>query len=217
MRLGDTAIVSQKGYYYTMSEKARYWAGICYPENMIEDWQEVISEKLQLPYCYCVHNKDVTTAKEVRKEHAHIMLAFPNTTTAKTALGLLNKLSIHTYQSCCSTVEQVHNVRFMYEYLIHNTEDCKKKGKFLYKPIERICGNGFDIGAYEQISTDMKIDIAFELSDLIIDENFESMREFYMFLRSNYDRLYFEVAKSNSAWLAGLCKGNYLHNHQGGR
>ena len=61
-----------------MAEKARYWAGICYPENMVEDWKECIGELLQVPYCYCQHNKDVTTEKEERKDHVHIIITFPN-------------------------------------------------------------------------------------------------------------------------------------------
>ena len=193
-------------------EKARYWVGVCYPENMIEDWASVIGEKLQLPYAYCVHNKDCTTAKEDRKDHVHIMLCFPNTTTKKTAVTLFNKLSLEG-MICCPSAEQVHNVRFMYEYLIHNTEDCKKKGKYLYEPKERICGNNFDIGAFEQISTTDKLFMAQELADLIVEQNFENLIDLYMFVASNYEIQYFEVLKGSGSFFSSLCKGNYLKNH----
>lgn len=195
-------------------DKARYWVGVCYPENMVEDWEDIIGEKLQLPYAYCVHNKDCTTAKEDRKVHAHIMLCFPNTTTKKTALNLLNKLSIDGFQ-CCPSVEQVHNVRFMYEYLIHNTEDCKKKNKFLYSPADRKTGNNFDIGAFEQISTTDKLFMAQELADLIVENNFENLIDLYMFVSSNYEIQYFEVLKSSGSFFSNLCKGNFLKNHNG--
>lgn len=195
-----------------MSEKARYWVGVCYPENMIEDWESVIGEKLQLPYAYCIHNKDFTTSKEDRKVHVHIMLCFPNTTTKKTAVTLFNKLSIDG-QICCPSAEQVHNVKFMYEYLIHNTEDCKKKGKFLYDSKDRILGNNFDIGAYEQISTSDKLFMAQELADLIVEQGFENLIDLYMFVSSNFEIQYFEVLKSSGSFFSSLCKGNYLKNH----
>ena len=38
----------------------------------------------------------------------------------------------------------------LYNYLIHDTDSCRKQGKYLYKVEDRICGNGFDIGLYEQ-------------------------------------------------------------------
>lgn len=196
-----------------MSDKARYWVGVCYPENMIEGWENEISEKLQLPFAYCIHNKCCTTEKEERKVHVHIMICFPNTTTKKTALSLLNKLSLHN-MVCCPSCEQVHNVRFMYNYLIHNTEDSKKKGKYQYDPSERITGNGFDIGCYEQVSTQDKLNMAFELSELIVSEGFEDFLCFYKFVVSNYDFAYFEILKSNSGFYTNLCKGNFLHNHQ---
>ena len=35
--------------------------------------------------------------------------------------------------------------------LIHDTDTCRKQGKELYPPENRITGNNFDIGAYEQV------------------------------------------------------------------
>ena len=32
-------------------DKARFWTGVLYPENMREDWKEVIGDTLQYPLC----------------------------------------------------------------------------------------------------------------------------------------------------------------------
>ena len=48
-------------------EKSKYWVGVLYPENMIEDWEDVIAEKVQLPFDDGVHNRDVDSEKEKRK------------------------------------------------------------------------------------------------------------------------------------------------------
>ena len=42
-----------------MAEKNRYWSGIAYPENMIDTWQDDIGDIVQLPYAYCIHDKDL--------------------------------------------------------------------------------------------------------------------------------------------------------------
>ena len=73
---------------------AKYWVGVGYPESMRPDWKEVIGETLQLPYAYCVHDKDKTGHNGDRKEHVHIMIVFPNTTTYKHALSVMNGLSL---------------------------------------------------------------------------------------------------------------------------
>ena len=123
--------------------KAKYWCAVLYPESMISTWKEDIGGLLEFPYAYCVHDKDVDSNGEIRKEHVHIMIAFTNTNTYNVALKLFSRLGVvHTCQA-------VMNVRNMYDYLIHDTEDCKKKHKYLYNSHERVSGNNFDIGNYD--------------------------------------------------------------------
>ena len=200
-----------------MAEKARYWCGIAYPENMVDDWQEVIGEVIQYPYCYCIHDKDTTKEGDLRKVHVHIMITFPNTTTSKNAINIINKLSSHYSIPCCPTIEMV-NVGYMYNYLIHDTEDSRKKGKFQYSSFDRICGNGFDIGLYEQVSSAQKIELLRSLSDKIVDYGFCNISDFYNYLRGNneLDSLTFEVMKSNATFLNNLCKGNF-HKRSGSK
>ena len=38
-------------------DKARFWTGVLYPENMRPDWEEVIGDVLQNPYVYCKHTR----------------------------------------------------------------------------------------------------------------------------------------------------------------
>lgn len=191
-----------------MANKARYWCGILYPENMIKDWHEEIGDLLQLPYCYCVHDRDRNSDGETRKTHVHLIIVFPNTTTYKHAMTVFNSLSGEN--DCLSTCEPVFNVRHMYNYLIHDTDTCKKKGKFLYHPSDRISGNNFDIGSFEQLSIAEKEDIAQELCDIIVQQGFTNFVDFYMYVRSNTDSSYFSVFKSYSGMFERLCKGNFL-------
>jgi hypothetical protein len=38
--------------------KVKLWEGICYPENMRDDWQDEIDDILQVPFAYAVHDID---------------------------------------------------------------------------------------------------------------------------------------------------------------
>lgn len=143
-------------------DKARFWTGVLYPENMREDWKEVIGDTLQYPYAYCQHFQDKDSKSEHRKDHVHLIVAFPNTTTYKHALNVMDLLSAEG-KKAINKCEAVVGIRNVYDYLIHDTEDCRKKGKEQYDPSERITGNNFDIGAYEQLGTAEKNEMFLEM------------------------------------------------------
>lgn len=211
-----------------MAEKnasnARYWTAVLYPENMVDDWETLIGDIVQIPYAYCIHDKDhlgewqpgkTTPAhekEEHRKVHVHIILAFPNTTTKKHAHETFMLLAAEGKQpiSCGGRVEAVVNIRNKYEYLIHNTETARKKQKkYQYDPSERITGNNFDIGAYEQISLADKDKMAKELCNIIRDKGFSNFMDFYDYVDTNLGFEYFEIIKSYSGLFERLTKGNY--------
>ena len=115
---------------------SRAYQAIMYPENMIDDWKEQISHKFQVPFAYCVHDKDLTNdPDEKRKEHVHCIIVFPNTTTLKHATSVFRRLEKDGY-SCLSKAmppEACISIEHCYEYLIHDTDDCREKGKFQYQ------------------------------------------------------------------------------------
>lgn len=202
----------RKGGFFIMPRinKARYWVGVLYPENMITDWQDEIGDLLQLPFAYCVHNKDKTSKEnEDRKEHVHLIIVFSNTTTYNHAMSVFSLLSAEG-KNALNKIEAVVSIRQMYEYLIHNTDTCRAKGKYEYSPKERIIGNNFDIGAYEQLSIADKNAILKELCDVIITEGYTNFKLLYLYVMNNYDDSnYFDTMKSNTNFLAQLIKANY--------
>ena len=100
------------------------------------------------------------------KDHVHLIVAFPNTTTYKHALNVMDLLSAEG-KKAINKCEAVVGIRNVYDYLIHDTEDCRKKGKEQYDPSERITGNNFDIGAYEQLGTAEKNEMFLEMGQAI--------------------------------------------------
>lgn len=196
--------------------KARYWTGVLYNENMRPDWQEVIDEVLQVPFAYCVHDKDIVEgSEEGRKVHTHIILAFGNTTTYKNVLSIFDLLSGEG-RKAINTCESVINIKYAYDYLIHDTEKCRKKGKFLYPDCERIKGNNFDIGSYVQLSMQDKNELLKYVIQVVRDNCIENFADFYDCIESDLTSDLFEVIKSNSGFIERFCKGNYLRNHNKG-
>lgn len=193
--------------------KARYWCAILYPENMISSWEDDIGDLLQIPYAYAIHDKDkLEDGISNRKSHVHLLIAFSNTTTSKHALEVVSVLSSYGH-NCCNTIESVFNVRHMYNYLIHDTETCKKKGKFLYPTSVRVTGNNFDIGSFEQLSVSDKEMIIEEIEDCILDNSFTNFLDLVYFLKSNFDRVYLTVLRSYSGYFERIMKGCY-HKYQ---
>lgn len=191
------------------SIKARYWVAVLYPENMLPDWEEKIGDLIQVPYAYCIHNRDRDKKSEHRKDHVHLIIVFNNTTPKTHAMNVFDRLSAPGKRAL-NTCEQVINIRHMYDYLIHDTETCKKQDKELYDPSERIEGNGFDIGLYEQIGEREKLEIYIELSQLIIDKRFSNYADFCSYVFLNFKEVhYIEILKSNSAHFERLTKGVY--------
>lgn len=193
--------------YFNMAnvQKARYWTAVMYPESMVENWEEEIGDILQVPYAYCIHDKCVDQQGEPRKNHVHIMIAFANTTTYKSAMSIFEKLGT------VNKIERVHNVRHMYNYLIHDTETCKKKGKYLYSQNERITGNNFDIGAYEQIGVADKEMIVKEICELIDVMNFQDFYELNKYAVANFDLEHFTIFRQSQSYFNNIVSGRYLH------
>lgn len=196
-------------------DKARFWTAVLYPENMREDWEIAIGDIVQYPYAYCKHTHDKDTKSEHRKDHVHIILVFPNTTTYKHAMSVFGLLSADG-KKALNTIQAVINIRNVYDYLIHDTDTCKKQGKEQYDPSERITGNNFDIGAYEQLGTAEKNEMFIALSNAIKDNEIFNYMDFYEYVVTNYEDVnYIEVMRCHSGHFQRLCDGNYQRWKQG--
>lgn len=190
-------------------DKARYWTGVLYPENMVDDWEIKIGDIVQYPYAYCMHTQDKDSKSEHRKDHVHIILVFPNTTTYKHAMSVFDLLSAEGKRAI-NTCEAVIGIRNVYDYLIHDTESCRKLGKELYPKEARITGNNFDIGAYEQLGVAEKNEMCKELCTLIRAKGFMNFGDFFDYVISEYeDSNYFDILKTYSGLFERLTRANY--------
>lgn len=204
---------------FNPSDKARYWWALMYPENMVDNWEEDISSILQKPFAYCIHNQDgCYTDGSPRKVHVHIICAWSGPTTGATALKLFKKLEKPGCLAVCNNeIEYISDISWAYNYLIHDTITAKKKGKKQYDPSERIVGNNFDIGNYEQISktdTNMFLD---SLTSYILDERVTNFAQFYRSVKNDQRwegvrSQVLEIVERKSGFLERIIKGVYLES-----
>lgn len=189
--------------------KTRNFEGILYPENMLEDWKEQIDHKIQLPYAYCIHDKDLQKdTEESRKTHVHLIISFPNTTTLNHAKNVMMRLSAPG-KKCVGCVESIVYIRESYDYLIHDTEAAKKAGKYQYDVKERIEGNNFDIGSLEQLSLSDKNKILKHMINLIYLGEYTNFADFNFMIMNNFESTYFEVLRQNVTYISQIIKGMY--------
>lgn len=196
-----------------IESKGKYWWAIMYPENMVENWEDKISEIIQKPFAYCIHDKDLAKEdrEEERKKHVHIIIAWKNNTTPNSALAVFKKLNAPGKQAIAfgGAIEKCDEIDWCYNYLIHDSDDARKKGKFQYSKQERITGNNFDIGSYVQISKHDKNTMIKELCNVIIENGITNYVDFYTEVVSNYDDSYFEILTTNTTVFRELIKGNF--------
>lgn len=190
-----------------MSEdkKTRFWVAILYPESLVyqpDEWADII----QKPFSYCLHDKDKTGHNGDRKAHYHVIICWNNNTTYKSAFSLFQEL-----MPSLSKIEPVKDIKYMYNYLIHDTDSCRKAGKYLYDKSERIECNNFDIGLYETFSINEKNMIRKELARVLLDKGFCTFTDFYYYVLTEYeDSIYEEVVSNFNNFYTNLCKGIYL-------
>lgn len=194
-------------------ESAKYWEGILYQENMIENWKDEICRKIQRPFVYCEHSKDKMVKEGERKNHLHLIIAWDAPTTKSWALYVMNTLSKQG-ETCCPVIEPCRDIRNCYDYLIHDTEDARKKGKYQYLPEDRVEGNGFDIGCYEQISSTDKIVMSIEIQNFIYEHDITDYFELCVLVAELLGVKYYQIIKETSGHFGKLVNGYWQYRQK---
>lgn len=196
-------------------QKSNFWWGVGYIENMPEDWEDQLPGLIQLPFAYCIHDKDNKSDGTPDKPHVHLMVKWPNNTTGKAAWELFQGLALDGFIAFPKDrMQPVRNPELCYDYLIHDTDDAKKKGKYQYSSECRKEGNNFDIHFYRQIGDQEKREMRSELSLLIIDKHFNNYARFYEFVAANYDIAYLDVIAGNSGHFARMLRGIFVQEQK---
>ena len=186
---------------------------IGYPDNMMVDWDKHLGKLLQVPCCWILHDKDGCDP------HIHIIIQWANNVKlsyyVKYCNQMLKKEGINplTGKEYCP-FKLIKPVKFpvqAYDYLIHDTDDAKAEGKYLYSRLERHCENGFDIHFVAQQDIQQKIMISEEISDYIDRYNIMDIKQVYKWLKTKGENYhdYYIVFQAHSGYFDRLCGGNW--------
>lgn len=156
--------------------QSKRWFAVLYPVNMIPDWQVKISDVLQTPGAYIIHDPD----DDEPYEHVHLLLC-TDKTTRKHCRDIINLLTRDLSEQekndnvprnsvlACSTVQPVNGALNCWEYMCHETEASIKQHKKPYPHESRICFNGFNIYDIVSIEESTIQEVRIELSMWILE------------------------------------------------
>jgi hypothetical protein len=110
--------------------RATWWIGVCYHKSQLD---EIISSTDIKSYAWILHDKDKQPNSDgLKKPHYHFLVQFYGNQRgawfkrfATDDMGIVLPNPSYAPQGA-------------YDYLIHDTPNAKKEGKFLYNPSERI-------------------------------------------------------------------------------
>lgn len=186
--------------------KAKYWVGILWCESMRPDWKDIIELTLQLPFEYIVHNRDINGHGDFKKEHVHLMIAFPNTTTENHCKTLFNMLSAPGC-TCCNRVYRVIGVKYMDQYFTHSTPEAIKQKKVLYDDSEKVLGLGWNTESFNQSFIQDKYAAVIEISKFIIEHGITNYADLFEEIVSFFDMSYMEILLGYSGHFDRVVKG----------
>lgn len=128
----------------TKEPRGRNFAFVQKVENLPENWEEIIKEKL-LPMAYILHNKDIYTEKDEQKEpehkagmqvspHVHFFVYFSGKKTISGVLNMFSDLNI-------AHVEKIECKNAYLAYMLH----LRQEGKHTYGYDELKIINGLKV------------------------------------------------------------------------
>ena len=106
-----------------------WWSGIIYHKEQLDALTSSTDIK---SYAYILHDKCLDDNGEPKKPHYHYVVQFP-----RNARGSWFK-QFSTEDMGQIYFKPVNYPQGAYDYLIHDTDDCRKKKKRLYDPSERV-------------------------------------------------------------------------------
>lgn len=80
-------------------------------------------------YAFCTHDRDYTKDGEPKKVHTHILLYFDERVSASFVCAWFHTTEV--------AIVSQYDISGKWNYLIHDSEKCRKERKFQYQPSER--------------------------------------------------------------------------------
>lgn len=172
--------------------KNRYWSFVCYPESVMPDFKNYLSEMGCVFAVSPLHDKDVNATGEQKKAHWHVLLQFEGPTT-------YNKVKEQICDKIGATIPKaVISLRGYYRYLCHL--DNPEKAQYNVEDIEEYGGFHIDLTVSE------KNVIKANICECIAQNNFIEYVDLVDYYRDIGDFDYFEIVCNNTLFFSTYLK-----------
>lgn len=111
--------------------RTRNFATVVYPESAPANWQEILEQCFVPAFISPLHNQDVNSNGEKKKEHYHVIIMFDSTKTEEQAKTIFDKI-------CGVGCEKVQSIRGYARYLCHL--DNPEKAQYNTDEVKSFCG-----------------------------------------------------------------------------
>lgn len=172
-----------------MNEKkrTRNFVAIGYPESLVPDWLDKLSDT-HIPIVISpLHDKDINPNNETKKEHYHIMLLYDAPHTYEQAQEVFSMIG-------ATKCEMVNSTRGQARYLCH----LDNQEKYQYSISDVKCLNGVDYQSLIELPSD----------------NWQAVREMIQFIKENniiaYSDLLEYASIHNENWFRCLLEKNTM-------
>lgn len=170
-----------------MIEKERHWTFILYPESAPTNWKDILQDT-GLPIAISpLHNKDINSTGESKKEHYHVLVSFPGPTTFNKVNSICAKLN-------CPIPKRVLSCVGIIRYFTHKDNPDKAQ----YDERDIFVLNGFDLDNYNQLTTSQILVIKKSLINIIRNNNFVEYSDLCNWLIDNDFLDMFNVVSTNT-------------------
>lgn len=175
--------------------KNRYWSFVCYPESVMPEFKDYLSEMGCVFAVSPLHDKDVNATGEQKKAHWHVLLQFEGPTT-------YNKVKEQICDKIGATIPKaVISLRGYYRYLCHL--DNPEKAQYNIEDIEEYGGFHIDLTVSEKNVIKAKI------CEYIVSNNITEYCDLVNHYRDIGDFDYFEIVCNNTMFF-----GSYLKSYK---
>lgn len=183
--------------------RTRYWTFIVYPESAPQNWRDIL-QKTGLQFAISpLHDKDINTTGEKKKEHFHVLAVWQNTTTYRSAHLLTEEIRATIPQRVMSPIGCIR-------YMSH--KDNPEKAQYDERDITTI--NGLDLGDFNALTTSMVLEIKRAIINLARELKITEYSSMYDYLDENDLRDMIDVFSNHTMFFNAYFKSKHFRDYE---
>lgn len=183
-------------------KRTRNWATVVYPESAPKNWKMILQEQCVPALVSPIHDMDVNSDGEIKKEHYHVMILFDGVKTQEQAREVFSVIG-------GVGVEPVKSVRAYARYLCH----LDNPDKVRYQIEDVLALSGADYSAMISLASDKYTAIG-EMLEFCMQNSVESYAELLLYARDNRTDWFHVLCDNGTVTIVQFLKSRYWELHR---